>query len=92
MDFAFFFDSRLRQIVERDYAELHNLDPRRATKSVITLSGSIIEALLFDALVASGKWTFEKACENKLNGRLQRQCVVRCIFNRDDSPQLRSDL
>ena len=66
MDFAFIFDSRFRQIVERDYGELQNLDPSRATKSVITLSGSIIEALLFDALVASGKWTFEKACENNL--------------------------
>lgn len=60
MDFGFIFHNRFRHIVERDYAELQNLDPHRATKSVITLSGSIIEALLFDALVASGKWTFQK--------------------------------
>jgi hypothetical protein len=70
MDFLFIFDSRLRKIAERDYAELQNLDLRRATKSVITLSGSIIEALLFDGLVASGKWTFEKACENNLKSMI----------------------
>jgi hypothetical protein len=59
MDFGFIFNNQLRKIAERDYAELQRLEPLVATKSVITLSGSIIEALLFDALVASGKWSFE---------------------------------
>ncbi len=70
MDFRFIFDERLKNIAKRDYMELQNLDPRVATKSVITLSGSIIEALLFDALVASGKWTFEEACQNNLKSMI----------------------
>jgi hypothetical protein len=70
MDFGFIFNDQLRKIAERDYAELHRLDPLVATKSVITLSGSIIEALLFDALVGSKKWTFEKACENTLKSMI----------------------
>jgi len=45
---------------------LHRLDPQISLKSVIVLSGGIIEGLLFDALVASGKWSFEEACQNRL--------------------------
>lgn len=70
MNFAFMFDQSLRKIAERDYAELENLNPHVATKSTLTLSGSIIEALLFDALVASEKWTVEKACENTLKSMI----------------------
>lgn len=65
-DFSFMRDDRLRQIVLRDYEELQQLDARNAAKAVIVLSGGIVEGLLFDALVASKKWTFEKACENFL--------------------------
>src|SRR5437762_1072850 len=65
-DLSFMFDSRIRKIVERDYAELQQLKIQASTKSVIVLSGGIIESLLFDALVASGKWTFEEACQNFL--------------------------
>lgn len=79
MDFAFIFDERLRRIAERDYNELQDLDPRVATKSVITLSGSIIEALLFDALVASGKWTFEKACQNNLKDMVNQAYATKII-------------
>lgn len=66
MDFTFIADARLQKILERDYKELQNLNPQTATKSVIVLAGGIIEGLLFDALVASGKWTFEQACKNYL--------------------------
>lgn len=65
-DFSFIFDARIRTIIERDYEELQGLDPRTSTKSVIVLSGGIIEGLLLDALVASRKWTFEEACQNFL--------------------------
>jgi hypothetical protein len=65
-DFSFIFDARIRNILERDYTELQQLKTRISTKSVIVLSGGIIESLLFDALVASGKWTFEEACNNFL--------------------------
>lgn len=66
MDFAFIADERFQKILERDYEELQLLCPQTATKSVVVLAGGIIEGLLFDALVASGKWTFEKACESFL--------------------------
>ena len=65
-DFSFMFDARIRKILERDYAELQQLSEQIFTKSVIVLSGGIIESLLFDALVASGKWTFEEACQKYL--------------------------
>ncbi|MDD5642102.1 MAG: hypothetical protein PHX53_10655 [Syntrophales bacterium] len=65
-DFSFVFDKRIMEILERDYAELQQLDPQTSPKSVIVISGGIIEGLLFDALVASGKWTFEEACNNVL--------------------------
>jgi len=65
-DFSFVTDERIAKILSRDYLELQALDPTTATKSVLVLSGGIIEGLLFDALVSSGKWTFEQACENFL--------------------------
>jgi hypothetical protein len=66
IDLSFVFDERIKKILDRDYAELQRLDPRISLKSVIVLSGGIIEGLLFDALVASGKWSFEEACQNRL--------------------------
>lgn len=63
-DFSFITDSRIRNIVERDYGELQQLDTQTSTKSVIVLSGGIIESLLFDALIACGKWTFEEAWQS----------------------------
>jgi hypothetical protein len=65
-DFSFIFNDDIRKIVERDYKELQPIDPRTSTKSVIVLSGGIIEGLLLDALVESEKWTFEKACQQSL--------------------------
>jgi hypothetical protein len=61
--FSFVADPRIRAIVERDYAELQELNPEANPKSVLILSGGIIEGLLIDALVKSGegeKETFEK--------------------------------
>jgi polyhydroxyalkanoate synthesis regulator phasin len=66
IDLSFVFDERIKKILDRDYAELQRLDPRITLKSVIVLSGGIIEGLLFDALVASGKWSFEEACQSRL--------------------------
>ena len=65
-EFSFIFDARIRKILERDYGELQQLNSRTSTKAVIVLSGGIIEGLLVDALVASGKWTFDEACQNYL--------------------------
>jgi hypothetical protein len=66
MDFTFVADARFQKILERDYEELQSLNTQTATKSVIVLAGGIIEGLLFEALVASRKWTFEKACQSYL--------------------------
>jgi hypothetical protein len=49
-DFSFIFEASIRTIVERDYEELQGLDTRTSTKSVIVLSGGIIEGLLLDAV------------------------------------------
>jgi hypothetical protein len=65
-EFSFIFDGRIQKILERDYAEVQRLDLQTSTKSVIVLSGGIIEGLLFDALVASGEWSFKKACRSSL--------------------------
>jgi hypothetical protein len=66
IDLSFVFDKRIMGIIERDYAELQQLDSRISPKSVIVLSGGIIEGLLLDAIVASGRWTFEEACQKFL--------------------------
>lgn len=65
-DFSFIFDVRIREILERDYAELEGLSTRTSTKSTLVISGGIIEGLLLDALIASGKFTFEQACQKRL--------------------------
>lgn len=78
-DFSFVFDERIRQILERDYLELHGLDTQTAMKAVIILSGGIIEGLLFDALVVSGKLTFETACQTTLKemvGKALNQGII----------------
>lgn len=66
IDFSFMADSRIAKIVNRDYAELQHLDPSQSIKSVLVLSGGIIEGLLFDALVAAKHWTFEVAGQRDL--------------------------
>jgi hypothetical protein len=66
MDFSFILIERIRTIIERDYAELQGLEPGDATKSVLVLSGGIIEGLLLDAIVTSGYWTYADASERFL--------------------------
>jgi hypothetical protein len=61
MDFSFVCNSGIKGILERDYAELMRLDPVHSSKSVLILSGGIIEGLLIDALVAEGAFTYEEA-------------------------------
>ena len=66
-DFSFVQHAELRSAVTRDRSELDTLDPKAATKSVLVLSGAIIEALLLDALVTSGEWNFEEGSHKRLN-------------------------
>lgn len=66
MDFLFIADARFKKIIERDYEELQRLNPETAPKSVLILAGGIIEGLLIDALIKSGKWTEKEGFENFL--------------------------
>ena len=52
-DFSFVSNAGLRDIIERDYAELtFKLFPSEAWKSTIVMAGSLLEAILQDALGA----------------------------------------
>lgn len=66
VDFSFVADARIRHIVERDYAELQQLDPQTHSKSVLILAGGIIEGLLIDALITGEVWEEKKAFETFL--------------------------
>lgn len=66
VDFSFVDDARIRNIVERDYAELKRLDPQTHSKSVLILAGGIIEGLLIDALITGEVWEEKKAFETFL--------------------------
>lgn len=68
--FHFVADSRIKIILERDYAELQRLDAKKTPKSVLVLCGSIIEGLLLDAIITSGCWTAEKA-----NGQFLKEMI-----------------
>jgi hypothetical protein len=79
VDFSFVTDARFRVIIERDYAELQRLDPEAAPKSVLVLSGSMIEGLLIDALVRSGedeKETFEKFLKQLIHPAKSRSIIL----------------
>ena len=55
-EFAYIADATLREIVQRDYAELSvKLFPSGAWKSSVIMAGSILEAILFDRL-ADARW------------------------------------
>jgi hypothetical protein len=66
VDLSFIADARIKTIVERDYAELQNLNSNKTAKSVLVISGGIIEGLLLDAIVTSGHWTYVEASERFL--------------------------
>ncbi|HZS09559.1 MAG TPA: hypothetical protein VFD58_32325 [Blastocatellia bacterium] len=53
-DFSFIADNEYRRITERDYKELSGLNPYTSPKSVLVLSGGIIEGILIDALTTLG--------------------------------------
>jgi hypothetical protein len=78
--FSFVADSRIASILQRDYEELQRLDPDRHVKSVLVLSGGIIEGLLFDALVSNESYTFEQACNETLKNMIYpalKQKIIR---------------
>lgn len=50
MNFDFISDDNFRNILQRDFEELNKCIEIKASKSVLILSGSIIEAILTDYL------------------------------------------
>lgn len=65
-DLSFVKDDRLRRVVQRDYAELRALNGQETTKSRLIMAGGILEGVLLDALVVSGKWTFDEGSQQYL--------------------------
>ena len=51
--FGFVSSNKLREIIERDYAEAQRAFIGECWKSVIVLSGGMIEAILSDLLMAN---------------------------------------
>lgn len=66
VDFNFLSDSKIKNIIERDYEELQKLAINGATKSIIIVSGGILESLLIDALVFAEELDFKNACQKSL--------------------------
>jgi len=58
--FGFMFDDRFRRLVSRDYGELSQLDSVTTPKAVMVLSGSVIEGVLSDAILATGYLSFSQ--------------------------------
>jgi hypothetical protein len=83
-DLSFVADQRLRTIVERDYAELQELDPGQTSKAVLVLAGGVIEGILLDALVVTGdhRWTFAEGCKRFLKDMIGA-AVVKGIIKED---------
>ena len=63
--FAFVHDPELRQILERDYAEIQRAFIAQCWKAVIILAGSAIEALLVDLLSANSNLALSAASAPK---------------------------
>jgi hypothetical protein len=71
-DFTFISDQRIRTIVERDYQELNRLDAQFAPKSILILSGGIIEGILTDAIITKGTWDFDECRGRQLKDLIYR--------------------
>ncbi|GAL01285.1 hypothetical protein JCM19314_729 [Nonlabens ulvanivorans] len=65
-DFNFIQDHQFKRILIRDYVELNNCLESKAFKSVLVLSGSIIEALLLEFLLNNPPNGYTKSKINKL--------------------------
>ena len=64
-EFTFIREQRLRELVERDYREVDRANSTRCWKSVIILSGGIIEAILLDLLTSDPRALMAKAAPKK---------------------------
>lgn len=65
-DFDFVQDQNFKRILIRDYIEMNNCIEAKAYKSVLVLSGSIIEALLLEFLINNPPKGFTKSKIDKL--------------------------
>jgi hypothetical protein len=90
VDFSFIADTRMRNIIERDYKELQQLNPDATPKSVLILSGGIIEGLLIDAIVKSGYWNEEEAFKRSLKDMIHPAKMKGIIIQDSISEWVRS--
>ena len=81
--FGFMFDERFRRVVARDYEELGQLAPDLSPKSVLVLSGSIIEGLLSDAILAWGKLQFDEVVKMDLGPIIANACEFGILEKKD---------
>lgn len=65
-NFEFIQDHKFKRILIRDYGEVNNCIKAKAYKSVLVLSGSIIEALLLEFLTSNPPTGYTKSKINKL--------------------------
>lgn len=65
-DFNFVQDQKFKRILIRDYVEMNNCIEAKAYKSVLVLSGSIIEALLLEFLINNPPNGYTKSKIDKL--------------------------
>lgn len=70
--FYFMNEIVLRQLVERDYAELQRIKHIHATKSRFVLGGGVIEALLLDALMADATVAASTSAGRKENRPIEK--------------------
>jgi hypothetical protein len=83
VDLSFIADTNIRKIIERDYAELQQLDSSINPKSVLVMSGSIIEGLLIDALTTKGDFPSVTDC-NKFLKELIHPALQAGIIQHDN--------
>lgn len=65
-DFDFIQDQKFKRILVRDYVEMNNCIEAKAYKSVLVLSGSIIEALLLEFMINNPPIGYTKSKIDKL--------------------------
>jgi hypothetical protein len=65
-DFSFVQNLHIRSILLRDYAELGTLDSTIQLKALLILSGGVIEGLLLDAIITTGKWDLAEGSRKTL--------------------------
>jgi hypothetical protein len=83
MTFDFVNDEEIKQLLRRDYAELEKCFETKASKSVLILSGSILEAVLIDYFTSniSDAEEITRLYKESLGGLIERANYEKIIGN-----------